>query len=838
MSPQILKQNLIRIFLFLLLAISLQAYGQQEIPILDYSTDANGNVQLEVASSSDHYYILKARHGASGDFHLTTSMTMGAAGKTTITEPLGAYPQDHYQVLEFPVASPGDNDGDGKDDISEYNAIPTHAPINAAEPIDLDDGVLAVNSLTLFKQLAVTRERVQWAEYLNGKSFVKYLITDYLTDKPKIYFIDTEKHPLHKSFGDAIGVESVGETVRKGELIYHPTTVSNNGTLGTFTFGFSNGHGDDFEVVQNVLELLAANMPLLKNNLSYFVTVNSNDEYDRDKTLYQSSRVPVLLEADVYAEVDYWALNVAEGFGFFRKMNPNETPGVRDVVLYESLPNELPRVGGIMTSAIQSPLSHVNLRAIQDQTPNAFIRNPLEVDSIANLLDEYVYYKVEQGRYIIRQASLEEVNAWFEDLRPAVTQIPPLDLSHTAILALDDIQFDMADGFGAKCANVATMRTFGFPEGTIPNGFGVPFYFYQEFMEYNDFFEDVEKMLDDEDFKADRNVREDMLKDFRDEIKDANMPPWMLDQLEAMHLSFPEGTSVRCRSSTNNEDLPGFSGAGLYDSKTQHPDEGHISKSIKQVYASLWNLQAFDERDFFRIDHYAASMGVLCHPNFKDELANGVGVSTDPLYQTSNTFYLNSQLGEDLITNPDSSSVAEEILIDRYSTTGDDYTVIRRSNLVPSDSLIIGESYLDQMRDYLTIIHDEFAILYDAVGDENFAMDIEYKITSTGQLSIKQARPWVSYRPDNPIFGNPDDLTLRFFPNPIENYVYLKCDNCGSINVSVMNIEGRKILDQDIEITGAETGQMFTGSLPQGMYIIRGFVVGQDKFFAAKLVKH
>ena len=49
------------------------------------------------------------------------------------------------------------------------------------------------------------------------------------------------------------------------------------------------------------------------------------------------------------------------------------------------------------------------------------------------------------------------------------------------------------------------------------------------------------------------------------------MPQWMLDDLQAMHDAFPEGTAVRVRSSTNNEDLPGFSGAGLYTSKTQYP---------------------------------------------------------------------------------------------------------------------------------------------------------------------------------------------------------------------------------------------------------------------------
>ena len=45
-------------------------------------------------------------------------------------------------------------------------------------------------------------------------------------------------------------------------------------------------------------------------------------------------------------------------------------------------------------------------------------------------------------------------------------------------MPLDDIEFDMSTDFGAKCSNVATMRSFGLPEGTIPDGFGIPFYFY------------------------------------------------------------------------------------------------------------------------------------------------------------------------------------------------------------------------------------------------------------------------------------------------------------------------------------------------------------------------
>src|SRR5690606_732981 len=102
----------------------------------------------------------------------------------------------------------------------------------------------------------------------------------------------------------------------------------------------------------------------------------------------------------------------------------------------------------------------------------------------------------------------------------------------------------------------AAMRTFGFPDGVIPDGFGIPFYFYTEFMKHNNLYVEAEQMLSDPAFQSDRNVRDEKLKDFRKRIKDASMPAWMLDAMTIMQQSFPQGTSIRCRSSTNNEDLP------------------------------------------------------------------------------------------------------------------------------------------------------------------------------------------------------------------------------------------------------------------------------------------
>ncbi|MCF8239053.1 MAG: T9SS type A sorting domain-containing protein [Saprospiraceae bacterium] len=382
------------------------------------------------------------------------------------------------------------------------------------------------------------------------------------------------------------------------------------------------------------------------------------------------------------------------------------------------------------------------------------------------------------------------------------------------------------------------MRTFGFPDGTIPDGFGIPFYFYQEFMQFNNFFNEAQEMMNDAEFQSNRFFRDERLKDFRKSIVDADMPDWMLTALDDMHQSFPEGTSVRCRSSTNNEDLPGFNGAGLYTSKTQHPDEGHISKSIKQVYASLWNLRAFEEREFNRVNHFIASMGVLCHPNYSDEKANGVGVSVDPIYNTSNTFYLNSQAGEELVTNPNNTDIPEEILLDKTPVSSTDYIIIQRSNLIASDSLIMGEHYLDQMRDYLTVIHNEFEELYQAQVNATFAMDIEYKITSDDRLIIKQARPWVSFVPATDSSGvSMIGPGLHISPNPALDRITVKCLQCSLSNLNLFSTEG-KLLQQVNPVPGNyQKVEIYIDQLPTGIYIVSGVSTSTGQHYAGKFVK-
>lgn len=744
-------------------------------------------------------------------------MTLGNDGLTTITESLRAYNKDHYRVTRHSIIQPEDTDQDGADDMIEWSNRPGQNPLNAAKEITSDQGLILLDDFSNFQKLSVKSVNVQWSEFLNGKEYVKFIIVDGLF--PSIYFINTNNYDLHSEFADKIGIDILSDDIIKGQVIYHPTTISTNGNLGSFTFNYSNGREKEFKIVQKTYELLGANMPFLKNNLSYFVTQNSEDKYWNDIALYNNSRVYVLLEKDLYRDIDYWGLNEAEGYGLLKHMTLDEIPGPRDIVLYESLPNSLPRVGGIITSVIQTPLSHVNLRALQNNIPNAYIRDALENDTINSFIDKYIYYKVEQNNYTIREAELSEVNEWYEFLRPKEIQYPPLDPVEHDILPLDEIEFNMSAAFGAKCTNIATMRTFGFDEGTVPNGYGVPFNYYVSFMEYNNLYDRVSEMISDESFHNDRDERDTQLKQLRREIKDADMPEWMMDELEWMHNQFPTNTSIRCRSSSNNEDLPGFNGAGLYDSKTQHPDEGHISKSIKQVYASLWNLRAFEERDFHRVDHFSTAMGVLCHPNYSDEKANGVGISTDPLYDTEMTFYLNTQIGEDLITNPENNSVPEEILLDNSEDFG--YIIVQNSNLVPAGTAVISDDDLQKLRDYLLIIHNEFQVLYEAENDPNFAMDIEYKITKDDILAIKQARPWTNAIPA--IHQDTTELPISkvsVFPNPTSINLFIEYPSDFPSHIYIVDQLGRWVQDVVIDEEDTNKTSIYVGDLPSGVYYI------------------
>ncbi len=607
------------------------------------------------------------------------------------------------------------------------------------EDLEFEMGVAGIPDLSTFAKLSYKGTDVGRDPYLANLQYVKFLIENPESDEAALYFMNTGNYRAHPPYMGMVGMNSRGAI--RGAISFQPRMKDAAGGAGLYVFDFQPNDAFPFETIKYVRDTLVKGAPFLQGQLAYHPLRGGMARYEADKAKYEASDVAVHLDADLYEKIGFLPLNGGESFGRLRMMGNETRSSPRDIVICKTLPNQMPRVAGVISAERQTPLSHVNLRCVQDRVPNAFVANAMNQDAITSLVGKLVRYSVTSDGYSLREATKQEVDDHFSNSRPSDPLVPARDLSVNVIKPLQEISFENSSSFGAKASNLAAMHTFGFPAGMIPEGYVVPFAFYDEFMKRNGFYAKIDAMLGNAEFQQDREVQQSMLKELRGQMKQGIMSQVMMDSLKKIQESFSPGAAIRCRSSTNNEDLAGFSGAGLYDSFTHNPDEGHLAKSIKQVYASLWNFRAFEERDFYRVDHKLTAMGVLLHPNFKSERANGVAVTDDVLYESQGNYYINTQVGEDLVTNPDADSSPEGILLGWWKEDG--HQVVRRSTDAAENETLLDDEHLADLRDRLAKIHGKFRKLYGHGEDDQFAMEVEFKITKDGKLVVKQARPWV-----------------------------------------------------------------------------------------------
>ena len=146
------------------------------------------------------------------------------------------------------------------------------------------------------------------------------------------------------------------------------------------------GEAGTTTLAENVAALPTASLPLIEKNLSLYIPNKKLPTTREIVPLLRESRIPLLFAEDVIPGGNFLALNPGEGYGRLQVLDPDDRPHSRDVVIYEALPNELPRVAGTISTVPQTPLSHVNLRAIQNGVPNAFVRDVLDQPGITELI--------------------------------------------------------------------------------------------------------------------------------------------------------------------------------------------------------------------------------------------------------------------------------------------------------------------------------------------------------------------------------------------------------------------------------------------------------------------
>jgi hypothetical protein len=245
----------------------------------------------------------------------------------------------------------------------------------------------------------------------------------------------------------------------------------------------------------------------------------------------------------------------------------------------------------------------------------------------------------------------------------------------------------------------------------------------------------------DAKFQADAVIREAALDGLRWIAKHVPIDPKSVQLLTNRASEVFGKAKFRLRSSSNSEDLPGFTGAGLYDSVSAYATgEKAIADRIRDVWASIWTWRAHEERAFWGIDHAKVRMGVLASTAYPDEAANGVLITrnlADPLVAG---YYVNIQAGEVPVTNPEGGAVPEVFTL-VLGPKGPEVVRQRFSSLQPGKA-ILSDAEVAALYVAAYKVQQHFAPLYGA-DPGSAAFDIEFKFVGPARkLVFKQCRPY------------------------------------------------------------------------------------------------
>lgn len=467
-------------------------------------------------------------------------------------------------------------------------------------------------------------------------------------------------------------------------------------------------------------------------------------EYVRSSLLLRLSQVIEKLGAGLARDghaADYEAMSDGETCGTLHVvMNQKElnslVTSVDDILVLAPGLEVTKRTpfGGLLSADPLTEGSHAVILCRNMDKPCGSSAALLEDAEAKKLSGKFVRLKVSSNGY--------ELEAWDDTQAIAPEQQAPLiplnaDLS---VLNIQDLNSDTPapTSVGTKASNYGElMRTFG-PEVTH-DGMALPFSAYHRFVKYHGIQDLIVALDQDPEARRDPKVLHERLAQIRHKILQEPINPKVLDAYyQVITKKFGKKGKLRFRSSSNSEDLGWFSGAGLYESYGAKPtSKAVVAKMIKSVWASVWSDAAYQAREGAHIDHKTVEMGVLIHPSYSDELANGVAFTGT--VEHPNTMQISSNFDNLAVTNPEKGALPEVVELSRTEANAKP-VYIRRSN-VKAEAPVLDREDLDELRTLLSQIHDHFG---------GKAMDIEFKVVKAKnkrgrKVMIKQVR---EYRPE------------------------------------------------------------------------------------------
>ncbi len=452
-------------------------------------------------------------------------------------------------------------------------------------------------------------------------------------NKDRIYYVNTKRYKFHKDF-----VNGTYLSLERGQVFFDNNYLKPNRRfiLGTiayqtpvrrWTFEFWEGDLIPPDQIKLASEII---------NKSFFTPVAFKPNSSRQESDSLSLGLQRVLQTEISKEQDYQALNVAKALGRIHvipKLDEHVEIGSNEILVLDEVPIQLPPVAGIITGRPSTPLSHINLLAKGWGVPNVYIKNAQELFKQYN--GWWVEFDARRDTYTIKRADNSALDEYQKRLKERLDVMKPrYDLSATRLADLSEQRAASSIAYGAKSANLGELTHAHLPGVIIPPGFTVPFYYYDQFLKQNKLDDAIYQMLNDQKFVHDPAYRRDYLTKMRERIQRGTMnPQFRAELLRKLHAEFGD-KGVFARSSTNSEDLPNFSGAGLYSTAPNVRGDDQLVDAIRFVWASVWNFEAYEARERAGVEHTKIFMAVLIQEGINSE-SSGVMITADPFNRDS-----------------------------------------------------------------------------------------------------------------------------------------------------------------------------------------------------------
>ena len=574
---------------------------------------------------------------------------------------------------------------------------------SVTQPIEAVPKALVGERLTLlaFSQLSGN---------LSGYPYIKFVI-----DKPNqtIHFINNQLYPFHANYiaENLLGIPN-SQLEREIDSFNHSVYVDPNRRFYLGILALHKREERRFFSLETV-EVDAMTAPMIqffyrfvKDHVEPSIPILFKPAHHLQEILLNEidpAELPRILSHELFSAAEYVALNTGTTKGRIRAFESQKeytenrsTLEWYDIIVMHRVPDDIPRVSGIINAEQTTPLSHTNVLASGWQIPNAIQIGIFEKIKSQDLNNQWVQYSVQRdssGVGLNRTERPTEANQ-----RPAWSlqriKIEEPQTTHTPILSLDRLRMSDRYKYGTKAANLGELRhvlekgserligfykvkrppranllpyltqllgsnTVGTSPSThmtaltklsheflqalvqIPRGIALPFSIQQEFLESSP---KIQQSLGKLKMALELNARQvdALCIHVQQMIRATRIPDHLRNRIDAEITHELSGvSSFVVRSSSNAEDLENFSAAGIYESINHVTSSEKLFDSIKQVWASLLSPRSVRLRQEMGISLDESYMGVVIQEEIKSTMV-GVLVTTNPTYRADfRNVYLN-----------------------------------------------------------------------------------------------------------------------------------------------------------------------------------------------------